>query len=199
MEFAREGNMLPRPARVPQRQRQKSSWLRASGLLVPFLASANAQEIGVGICSCAPSTYEFTLDFSLFCPPINITTGDAVLAINCLVSPPFGDPTVVDLIPTEVQSIDVFEQDQNLRIFNQENIVGSFGDGDTFRYTSIAALPGEIIERDLPRAIQLNIMGVNQFDEPITNFFIISFTNSCGGFPVLFEGQSAGWTRFVSA
>jgi hypothetical protein len=198
MQFATEGNMLPRQARASQRQSQKSSWLRAIGLLVPFLASANTQEIGVEICSCAPSTYEFTLDFSLFCPPVNITTGDAVAATSCMVSP-FGDPTVVDLIPIAVQSIDVLELNQDLRIIVQENIVGSFGDGDTFRYTSIAALPGEIVDpADLPRAIQLNIIGVNQFDEPIINVYLITFTNNCGRFPVLFEGQSAGWTRFVS-
>jgi hypothetical protein len=118
---------------------------------------------------------------------------------------PFGDPAVVDLIPTKVQEIQVLELNQDLRIIVQEIIVQeiiveSFGDGDTSRYTSIAALPGEIVDpADLPRAIQLNIIGVNQSDEPIINVFLITFTNNCGGFPVLFEGQSAGWTRFVSA
>jgi hypothetical protein len=198
MKFATEGNMLPRPARVSQRQRKKPLSLRAIGLLVPFLASANTQEIGVEICSCAPSTYEFTLDFSLFCPPVNITQGDAVAATACVVSP-FNDPGVVDLIPTKVQSIDVLELNQDLRIIVQENIVGSFGDGDAFRYTSIAALPGEIVDlADIPRAIQLNIIGVNQFDEPIINVYLITFTNNCGAYPVLSEGQYAGWTRFVS-
>lgn len=181
-----------------QAQRPKHSVLRALGLLVPFLGMATSQEIGVDICSCAPGEYEFTLDFSLFCPPINITVGDAVAATTCTVGP-FEDPSVADLIPVAVQSIDILELNQNLDVAVQENIAGSFGDGDTFRYTSIAALPGEIIDPlDIPRAIQLTITGVNRFDQSILNVFLIQFTNNCGRYPVLFEGQYAGWTRFVS-
>jgi hypothetical protein len=187
-------------ARTTQRRRPMASLWKGLGLLVPFLATAHTQnqEIGVDICACAPGSYEFTLDFSLFCPPVNITLGDAVVDTSCLVSP-FGDPDVADLIPVAVQSIDILELDQNLQISVQENIAGSFGDGDTFQYTSIAALPGEIVNpEDLPRAIQLNIIGVNQFDEPIINVYLIIFSNNCGRYPVLFEGQYAGWTRFVS-
>jgi hypothetical protein len=112
---------------------------------------------------------------------------------------PFGDPEVKDLIPVSVQSIDILELNQNLNIIVQENIAGSFGDGDTFRYNSISSIPGQIVDPvDIPRAIQLNIIGVNQFDEPIINVYLISMTNDCQAFPVLMEGQSAGWTRFVS-
>jgi hypothetical protein len=161
--------------------------------------SQDTPQIGVDICVCAPSTYEFTLDFSLFCPPVNITLGDAVKRTSCLVNP-FGTPEVADLVPVAVSSIEILELDQSMEISVREKIEGSFGDGDTFQYTSIAALPGEIVNPDdLPRAIQLNIVGVNQFDESIINIYLIVFTNNCGRYPVLFEGQSAGWTRFVSA
>lgn len=169
------------------------------GLVISALVfpTSNAQEIGTELCSCAPNTYNFTLDFSLFCPPVNITLGDAVQATSCLVSP-FGDPTVDDLIPVAVQSIDVLELGQDLRVLVQENIEGNFVDGDTFSYSSIAALPGGIASAvDIPRALQLNLVGVNANDEPIINVYIITFTNSCGTYPVLQEGQSAGWTRFV--
>jgi hypothetical protein len=167
-------------------------------LLPSATTGQNEQEIGTDVCSCAPNTYEFTLDFSLFCPPVNITIGDAVEATTCMVSP-FGDPDVTDLIPVAVQSIDILELNRNLQIMSQENIAGNFGDGDTFQYISYAALPGEIVvPDDLPRAIQINIIGVNQFEEPIINVYLITFTNSCGSYPILFEGQSAGWTRFVS-
>ena len=176
----------------------QSPWLTALALLFSLFAAANGQVIGEEICSCAANTYEFTLDFSLFCPPVNITQGDAVAATSCMVSP-FGSPDVVDLIPIAVQSIDVLELNQNLDIVVQENIPGSFGDGDKFRYTSFAANPDEIVDpNDIPRAIQLNIIGVNQFDEAILNVFLITFTNNCQAYPVLFEGQYAGWTRFVS-
>jgi hypothetical protein len=170
----------------------------ALALLFSWFYPSYGQEIGTEICFCAPNTYEFTLDFSLFCPPVNITIGDAVAATTCMVSP-FGDPTVADLIPVSVQSIDILELNQNLQVMMQENIAGEFSDGDSFQYTSYAALPGEIVNpEDLPRAIQVNIIGTNANGEPIINVYLITFTNSCGSYPVLFEGQSAGWTRFVS-
>jgi hypothetical protein len=166
------------------------------GLLVASAPIVSGQEIEV--CSCAPSTYEFTFNFSLFCPPVNITLGDAVVATSCNVGP-FGDPTVSDLIPVAVQSIGILELGQDLRVLNQEDIDDNFGDGDTFTYTSVMANPGSTVdEADIPRAIQLNIVGINADDEPIINVYIITFTNNCGTYPVLSEGQSAGWTVFVS-
>jgi hypothetical protein len=168
------------------------------GVLFSLFTSGGGQEIGVDICACQPATIEFTLDFALFCPPVNITAGDAVAATSCSVNP-FGDPSVTDLVPVSVQSIDILELNQNLQILVQENIAGSFKDGDSFSYVSIAALPGEITDPDnIPRAIQINLIGVNQLDEPIINIFIITFTNDCGVYPVLYDGQSAGWVRFVS-
>ena len=183
-------------------RRPTISFWRGFALLFGFFTIVNSQdtrEIGVDICFCAPSSYEFTLDFSLFCPPVNITLGDAVKRTSCAVNP-FGSPDVSDLVPVAVSSIEILELDQGMQVSVREKIEGSFGDGDTFQYSSYAALPGEIVNPDdLPRAIQLNIVGVNQFDESLINIYLIIFTNNCGRYPVLFEGQSAGWTRFVSA
>ena len=128
----------------------------------------------------------------------NITINDAIAATSCLVSP-FGNPEVADLIPIAVQSIDILELGQDLRVLVQENIEGNFLDGDSFRYTSVSANPDAIESYlGLPRAIQINAIGVNANDETIINVYIITFTNDCGAYPVLFEGQTAGWTRFVS-
>jgi hypothetical protein len=174
------------------------SRLATLGLLLASSTGASGQVIGVDVCACSPNTYEFTFDFSLFCPPVNITLGDAVSATSCLVSP-FGNPDVTDLIPVAVQSIDVLELGQDLRVLVQEQIEGNFADGDSFQYTSVISNPENIGGPvDIPRAIQLNIVGVNQLDELIINVYIITFTNDCGSYPVLQEGQSAGWTRFVS-
>jgi hypothetical protein len=175
------------------------SWLTTLGLLVATTAGVEGQnEVGENVCACSASTYEFTFDFSLFCPPVNITIGDAVAATSCLVSP-YGNADVTDLVPVAVQSIDILELGQDLAVLVQENIEGNFGDGDSFRYTSVAANPDAIDGYlDIPRAIQINAVGVNIQDEPIINIYIITFTNDCGAYPVLFEGQYAGWTRFVS-
>ena len=177
------------------------NWVFAAALLVSsFSLSGAQQEIGTDICYCAPNVYEFTLDFALTCPPVNITLGDAVAATTCLVSP-YANPEVSDLVPVSVSSIDVLELNQNLQIMVQENIAPkvAYLDGDTFSYISYAAIPGEIVNaEDLPRAIQLNLIGVNKNGEAIINVYLITFTNACGAYPVLSEGQFAGWTRFVS-
>ena len=184
------------------------NWAFITALLAVFASCSGAtsrelqnQEVGAEICYCAPNAYEFTLDFKLTCPPVNITLGDAVAATTCMVSP-YGAAEVADLVPVEVSSIDVLELNQNLQVMVQENIVPTSGvylDGDTFSYVSYAAIPGEIVKpEDLPRAIQLNIIGKNQNGEDIINVYLITFTNSCGAYPVLYEGQWAGWTRFVS-
>ena len=114
---------------------------------------------------------------------------------------PFTVAEVADLVPVSVQTVEVLELNQNLQVWSQELIEPEqeFLDGDTFSYTSYAAIPGDIVNpEDLPRAIQLNINGRNQFGEEIINVYLITFTNNCGAYPVLFEGQWAGWTRFVS-
>ncbi len=167
-------------------------------LFASLVLTTNGQEIGTEICACSPRTYEFTLDFSLTCPPVNITLGDGVEATSCLVSP-FGAPNVVDLVPVSVEGIDILELGQNLRVVAQTDVDGDLFDGDTFVYTSVVADPESIeIVHEVPRALQLNIVGVNADGDRIINVFIVTFTNTCGNYPIFQEGQSAGWTRFVS-
>jgi len=168
-------------------------------LLWASVTGGASQIIGEEICSCAPNTYEFFLDFDLICPPVNITTGNAVVATSCIASPD-GDPNVVDLIPVSAQSVQILELGQDLRVLAEEKIEGNFENGDAISYVSIAEEPDNIESSfQIPRAIQLNIKATNQFDEKIINVYVITFSNNCNAYPVLFEGQSAGWTRFVSA
>jgi hypothetical protein len=174
------------------------SLVLAVGAIAVLTTGATAQTIAQDVCACSPSQYEFVFDFSLVCPPVNITKGSAVAATSCLTSP-FGAPEVEDLVPVSVQSIDILELGQDLRPLVQENIVGNFADGDSFVYSSIASLPSAITSVvDIPRAIQLNVIGLNRLDEAIITVYIITFTNDCGSYPVLIEGESAGWTVFVS-
>ena len=155
-------------------------------------------EIGTELCSCSPSTYEFTLDFDLSCPPVNITIGNAVEATSCLTSP-FGDPDITDLVPVAVTRINILEMGQELMVVSQTDIDEELLDGATVTYSSIAADPNSITNtKDVPRAIQINLEGKNKLDQKIINVFIITFTNGCGSHPAFEEGQSAGWMRFVS-
>ena len=149
------------------------------------------------ICPCAPNSYKFTLDFSLTCTSGNSILGDAVAETFCIVRPSDGNssvnPAVSDLVPVSVQSIKIYEFDQYESILKEETIGGDFKDGDTFSFISNAGRGVNI-----PKKIQLFIYGQNKDGEELINIYIITFTNDCGAFPVLSDGQSVGWTRFVS-
>jgi hypothetical protein len=167
--------------------------------VVPSSSPSSQDVVGIDICACSPTTYEFTFDFSLFCLPVNIPNSDAVQETFCQVTPFEDGPSVTDLVPVSVIGITVLELDQNINVLVREYINGNFSDGDTFQYTSIAANP-DAIDRavDVPEHITFNFFGVNDNGESIVNFYAIKFTNNCDAYPVLEEGQSAGWTRFVS-
>jgi len=172
-------------------------WCVPLVVLLASLALATGQEIGTEICACSPRSYEFTLDFSLTCPPVNITLGDGIAATSCLVSP-FGRPNVADLVPISVRSIDVLELGQNLRVVAQTDINDVFLDGDSFTYTSVVADPDSIEEaQQIPRALQINMVGTNEEGGEIINVFIVTFSNECGSYPLFEEGESAGWARFT--
>ena len=160
------------------------------------LGRAAADEYDLApLCACSPSKYMFTLDFSLTCPPVNVTRNAGISATFCQISP-FGDPdmNITDLVPVEVQYVDVLELGQGFEVLTQENITGTFMDGDTIEYTSIVMSDAV----DIPKVIQLNIFAFNAKREPIVNFFAIAYSNDCDEYPTLIEGESAGWTQFVS-
>jgi hypothetical protein len=170
------------------------SWIsRLLALLSVLGTCAKAQEI----CYCAPLQYTFTFDFGLTCPPVNVTRNGGIAATFCQISP-FGDPdqNITDLVPVEIGYVDVLELGQAFDVLSQDNITGTFVDGDTFSYTSIVQRNESLTE--FPKVIQLNIFAFNADGQPIVNFFAIAFTNNCFEFPVLLEGDSAGWTKFVS-
>jgi hypothetical protein len=99
----------------------------------------------------------------------------------------------------EVSLVAVLELGQDFTVLAQQNVTGVFGDGDSFMYNSIVADQVAGADVEIPRVIQLNIFGMNAENQPIVNFFAIAFSNDCTVYPVLDEGNTAGWTRFVSA
>jgi hypothetical protein len=90
----------------------------------------------------------------------------------------------------------MIELAQNSTTINQGNVSGSFDEGDSFMFESIVHGSSEAI--DAPKILQVNIFATNILGQPIINFFAIRFTNDCGIYPVIDEGNSAGWVYFVS-
>ena len=179
-----------------------SRFLYASAALLSlFSGRARADENGETsddspLCACSPSRFTFTLDFSLDCPPVGVTRNPGIAATFCQISP-FGseDQNIQNKTPVEVDYIDVLELGQTFQVLSQQNISDVSMDGDSFTYDSIL-LNSEIPE--VPKVIQLNIFARNPFGEPIVNFFAISFSNNCSTYPTMIEGDTAGWTQFVS-
>jgi hypothetical protein len=94
-----------------------------------------------------------------------------------------------------VDFVDVLELGQDLNVIDHTNFTRTFVNGDSFTYTSILA---DQEEEELPRVLQLNIVGINSQNQPVVNFYAIVFTNDCSAYPVISPGNSAGWTLFVS-
>jgi hypothetical protein len=162
-----------------------------------YKRAVEAQSIGVDVCGCSPRTFSFVLDFSLSCPPTNITSGAGVAAVSCLISP-FGASTE-DLRPLVVESISVLELDQSNNVLVEERIDGKLLDGEEFSYTSVLN-NDEIMtgSEQIPRALQMTINGRNLEGVILLHVFIITYSNECGVIPVVQDGHSAGWVIFVS-
>jgi hypothetical protein len=127
-----------------------------------------------------------------------VTVGAGVASASCLILP-LGNPDTTDLEPVVINAIDIIEIGQDISVIVQENLQGEFFDGDSFDYKSITNTPEEITSsQDIPRAIQLNLIGSNAGGEGLINIFILTFTNNCEIYPVLTENESAGWVILVS-
>jgi hypothetical protein len=188
------------------KSRRRRSIIGVSQSVVASLAclfllvqSTRAQQIGVDVCACQPSVYEFTFDFELTCDDQSVG-GAGITDTTCLTELR-GEQNQedADLLPVAVGQVSIFELDQNLDVIAQTVNTGLFLSGSTFTYTSIIATEPELLDpASLPRGIQLVFIGVNALNQAIVNTFAILYNNDCGVFPLLRVGQQAGWIIFVS-
>jgi hypothetical protein len=177
------------------------SWTTLVVTAAALLSSTHftaAQLIGTDICGCQPVTYTFTFDFGLTCDDGTIS-GPGINETACLTEVR-GEAEVPeeDKVPVTVQSIQIFELDENKQVFSQTVRTGTFLDGSNFTYTSIISTISDLEDPEqLPRGLQLVITGLNNKEESTVQTYIITYTNDCGIFPILTEGQRYGWTIFV--
>jgi hypothetical protein len=189
-----------------KRQRQVPSSLSAMtmrrnilGIVASLAAVAvSGQQVGVDICACTPATYNFTFDFTGTCPPIKIPNNEGIIGSSCLVGP-FGNPDTTDFVPVFVNEIDIQELGQNLSPVFMEKVEGEFYQDDSFIFTSITNDVDSVISsQEIPRVLELSIVGFNAVGEALINVFLVTFTNDCDAYPVFQKGISAGWAVFVS-
>ena len=172
--------------------------MATTALLCVWHASAQGM-IGTDICGCQPATYTFTFDFDLVCDDTTVE-GSGINETACLTEIRGQDEVPAeDLVPLSVQNVQIFELDQDLQVVAQTVRTGPFTNGDTFTYTSIiSTMTDDLNPQSLPRGLQVVITGLNSKEQSTVNTYIITYTNDCGIFPILTEGQQAGWTIFVS-
>jgi hypothetical protein len=106
----------------------RSSLVLLLGILMMFSADTKAQQIGVDICACQPSVYEFTFDFLNTCDDFNVT-GPGIVDDTCFVD--FAsDLNVTDEVPVAVIQVEILELGQTFKVVAQTQIVGDFRSGD---------------------------------------------------------------------
>lgn len=179
-------------------------WAKATiVLLVTLLALTDhtqvLAQVGTELCGCQPATYTFTFDFGRTCADATVA-GPGINDTACLAEIS-GQEQVPDerLVPVSIESVQIFELDQNLQVVAQTARSGTFVDGDSFTYTSIVSTITDLLDEvSLPRGLQLVTTGFNEQEDSVVSTYIILYTNDCGIFPILTEGQAAGWTIFVS-
>ena len=164
--------------------------------------AAQGQEIGTTICACSPSVYTFQFNFSYVCNQTNVD-GPGVADWDCFSQGlgPGGDG-VMDYVPVRISSVDIIELDQSLAPIGSSFYGEGYTNGDIIKYVSVAGNPSNVtslLPAQIPKAIQLSIVGTNVNEEDITNVWIILFDNLCGFFQVLQTGDQIGWTKLVRA
>lgn len=159
---------------------------------------SQAQEVGVSICACQPDVYEFTLDLTQTCDEMSVQKGEpGILDTACVVNTS-GDQNVEDFTPVIITEIQILELDQKFDVVGKYRTSGEFATGDKFNYTSITASPDKLNATSTPSAFQVFLTGRNAAEQDLVNFYAIVYDNDCGVWPLLEEGDKAGWTIFVS-
>jgi hypothetical protein len=174
---------------------------------VPFTADADLASLGAGIttpapseiCSCSPSVYGFTLDFSKDCSSDTLQDNAGVDVTLCRDA--LGDVASV----TSIQFLE-FDTSGNLVVINQDDSYfdTSLGDGDSFEFTSISADldPSVGIEDQLdlvPGGAQLTLKGLDADGGDVMARYTWAYTNSCSDDAVTVEsGDEIGWVVIVS-
>jgi hypothetical protein len=80
--------------------RHPGSLSGSSAVFLGIISALMGEDSGADLCGCSPGSFEFTFDFSLTCPPVNITSNGGVAATFCQISP-FGEDedNITDLVP----------------------------------------------------------------------------------------------------
>lgn len=153
--------------------------------MFPSLSSADSD-----LCSCQPQEYQISLDFSSGCDDSTVDDNAGVATFACRTESD-GDVLVPSWIRrVQVLELDTMQQVQSQIVFD-EFAVWYLEDGDHLGFYSSSS------NEDVVSGLQVVIDAETMDGMPIIHSFLIQFTNSCEDYPILKDGDVAGWVRFV--
>jgi hypothetical protein len=162
---------------------------------VAGIASAQ-QTIGTDVCSCSPSSYVFSFNFSGTCEGSSLKTGQPGLnETGCLVN-----GKGKDQVPVSLSSVLIADLDQNLQTVvsgQQANLTSS--DKIVYDAFTKTANVSAALSSEIPRGVALIMKGENAAGEDIQMSIAIIFTQECDTYPIIAAGDSVGWLVIVSS
>jgi hypothetical protein len=176
--------------------------LQTAGLALALIVSgADAQIPGTteALCSCSPTVFNFTLDFTASCPG-NLVDADgdpingAINDLSCFTTVVAEDAS--NRQPVIVDTVTILELNME-EVINSTNLNGPFEDGDVITYASISSY-ANLTEAYFPFGIQMILSGENSDGATVINAVAIEYTNNCDEWPVYPTGSSIGWVGIVS-
>lgn len=168
------------------------------GILLAVLLSPASAQVAEGLCACTPRVYQMTVNLAQTCEATG-NFGAGVFLTDCSVFPLDNQQEVTDLVPQEIVTVDIVELGQNLATpVGQIRLEGSYGTGDTFEYLSNTAVPEDLNDQNVPKALQITLTGNNANRDIIVMNALVAFSNECDKYPILLDGAATGWVGLVS-
>ena len=177
-------------------------------------------QVGVDVCACQPSVWEFMVDLTLPCPNFTGISGSGfgghhgnsttttVVQQTCI-------PPALNQSMVIIDSIMILELDQTQTAQTNWFVPGGpFTTGDSFLYQSLLlaqlrqptnfenttnrTAPIEINSMALPASLLVLFSGRNAEDEDLEASWSVFFTSNCTIFPLVMGGEETLYTRVVS-
>lgn len=170
-------------------------------MIIHATCAQNDGVFGQTVCACTPRSYQFTfiLNNETSSCLNNKIVGDGVITTECSIAP-FQNTTtpITDLVPVAIDTIDILELDKDLVFIAQASKFGTYGNNDTFEYTSITSNLTSFNVSTTPKALQLSMLGKNTAGNDIFFQILIIFSTNCSTYPIIQPGTQLGWITLVS-
>lgn len=153
-----------------------------------------ASTLGEDLCSCSPTIFNFTLNFSTSCPG-NVQTGGGIEDVKCETLVVSDDQS--NDVPVVLSTITILELNENT-VINSTVLEGPFQDGDMITYASISSYQN-LTNAYFPFGLRVVLNGKNSEKTTVLNTVHIGYnSNICTQYPVVPVDAVIGWMSIVS-